>query len=94
MNWITTENNKPVNLKDIPSLDINDLRKEIINLNKRVVGFFGDRVFDGVKLYVVMADDENGKLYISSSFFDAGQKSYESITKDIPAFHMFEREFF
>lgn len=94
MNWIITENNKPVNLNEIPSLNINDLRKEIIEMNKRVVGFFGDRVCDGVKLYVVLADDENGKLLISSSFFGAGEKSYESITKDIPAFHMFEREFF
>ena len=94
MNWITTENNKPVNLNEIPTLNINDLRKEIIEINKRVVGFFGTKVFDGVKLYVVLADDENGKLLISSSFFGAGEKSYESITKDVPAFHMFEREFF
>lgn len=94
MNWITTENNKPVNLNEIPTLNINDLRKEIIEINKRVVGFFGTKVFDGVKLYVVLADDENGKLLISSSFFGAGEKSYESITKEVPAFHMFEREFF
>ena len=94
MNWITTENNKPVNLNEIPTLNINDLRKEIIEINKRVVGFFGTKVFDCVKLYVVLADDENGKLLISSSFFGAGEKSYESITKDVPAFHMFEREFF
>lgn len=94
MNWIITENNKSVELKQIPTLNINELREEIIKLQKRVVGFFGDRVFDGVKLYVIMADDENGKLYISSSFFDKSQKSYESITKDIPAFHMFEREIF
>ncbi len=94
MNWIITENNKPVDLKDIPCLGINDLRKEIIDLKKRVVGFFGTKVSDGVKLYVTMADDENGKLYISSSHFAEDEKSYDSITKQIPAFHMFEREFF
>ena len=39
MNWITTENNKPVNLNEIPTLNINDLRKEIIEINKRVSDF-------------------------------------------------------
>ena len=94
MNWIITENNKPINLKDIPCLDINDLRNEIINLNKRAVGFFGTKCFDGVKLYVIMADDAEGKLYVSSSYFSPEVKSYESITQKVPAFHMFEREFF
>lgn len=94
MNWIVTENNKPINLKDIPCLDINDLRNEIINLNKRAVGFFGEKDGDGVKLFVVMADDAAAKLYVSSSYFSADVKSYESLTQKIPAFHMFEREFY
>ena len=94
MNWIITENNKPINLYDIPCLNINDLRNEIINLDKRVVGFFGQKVSDGVKLFVVMADDSEGKLYVSSAHFASGEKSYESLTQTIPAFHMFEREFF
>lgn len=125
MNWIITENNKPINLKDIPCLDINDLRNEIINLakssnrhceldsqshnceqgavasqickeeaGKRVVGFFGTKCGDGVKLYVTMADDAEGKLYVSSSYFASDVKSYESISQRIPAFHMFEREFY
>lgn len=94
MNWIITENNKPVNLNEIPCLNINDLRNEIIEIKKRVVGFFGQKVGNGVKLFVVLADDECGKLYISSAYFSENEKSYESITKDVPSFHMFEREFY
>ena len=94
MNWIETKNNEPVNLNEIPCLNIVDLRKEILEIKKRVVGFFGQPLGVGVKLFVVMADDEQGKLFISSAYFNENEKSYDSITKDIPAFHMFEREFF
>ena len=43
MNWFITENKKRVSIFDIPCLSIEELRQEIINLNKRVVGFFGKR---------------------------------------------------
>lgn len=93
-NWIRTKNNTKINLSDIPTLNINDLRTEIINLAKRPVGFFGKTWADGVKLFVVLADDKSGELLISSAFFNANEKSYECITNVIPAFHIFEREFF
>ena len=32
MNWIKIKNNTKVNLNDIPTLDIDDLRNEIISL--------------------------------------------------------------
>ena len=85
MNWIETKNNEPVNLNEIPCLNIVDLRKEILEIKKRVVGFFGQPFGVGVKLFVVMADDEQGKLFISSAYFNENEKSYDSITKDIPA---------
>ncbi len=94
MNWFITENKKRVSIFDIPCLSIEELRQEIINLNKRVVGFFGKREDNNIKLFVVMADDLEGKLYISSCLFLPEQRTYESITKDIPAFHVFEREFY
>lgn len=94
MNWLITENKKRVNISDIPVLKINDLRAEIIRLNKRVIGFFGKKEDDKTKLFAVMADDGNGKLYISSAVFEADEKSYDSLTKDLPAFHVFEREFY
>ena len=94
-NWLMTTNNSKVNLSDIPTLKINDLRSEIIALNKRPVGFFGkDWGYGQTKLFVILADDENAKLYISSALFSENEKSYECITSEIPAFHIFEREFY
>lgn len=94
MNWLITENKKRVNISEIPVLDINDLRLEIIKLSKRVVGFFGKKETEKVRLFVVLADDEDGKLYVSSSIFKEDEREYESLTQIIPAFHMFEREFY
>lgn len=94
MNWLITENKKRVNIYEIPVLEFKNLREEIIALNKRVVGFFGKKENENTKLFVVMADDENGKLYISSAIFSPEEKEYDSLTQTIPAFHMFEREFY
>jgi len=96
MNWIITKNNKPVKTKDIPQISIDILRKDIIEHfrnGKRVVSFFGNKQKDKIVLYVVMADDENSRLFISSSLF-AENKEYQSITVEAPAFHIFEREFY
>lgn len=94
-NWIKTKNNEKINLLDIPTLSISDLRNEIIWLDKRPVGFFGkDWGNASTKLFVILADDKEGDLYISSALFSPEEKSYESITKDIPSFHIFEREFY
>ena len=94
-NWIITKNNTKLNIVDIPELTISDLRLEIINLGKRPVAFFGQKLTDDrVKLFVVLADDKNAELYVSSAVFAKDEKSYESITKEIPSFHVFEREFY
>ena len=94
MNWLITENKKRVNISEIPVLNFPNLREEIIKINKRVIGFFGKQEEENVRLFVVMADDIEGKLYISSSVFTKEENEYESITQDIPAFHVFEREFY
>lgn len=88
MNWLITENKKRINISDIPVLNINDLRKEIISLNKRVISFFNA----DNKLFVVLSDDNEGKLYISSSNIDFSE--YECLTNEIPSFHVFERELY
>lgn len=94
-NWIKTKNNTKISLAEIPVLKIEKLRECIIELNKRPVAFFGkDWGFGITKLFVILADDENGDLYLSSAMFSAEQKSYESLTQTIPAFHIFEREFY
>ena len=62
MNWLTTTINTTIDINGIPVLDINELREEIINLKKRVVGFFGKKEWNGVRLFVTLADDKEAKL--------------------------------
>lgn len=94
MNWIITENNKKINAFDIPTISIDEIRADVEKMKMRVVGFFGKQEFANVRLYVVMADDKVGKLYVTSTLFTPDVKSYESITQKVPAFHIFEREFY
>lgn len=95
MNWIKTKNNTKLNLADIPCLEIQELRKEIIEQQKRPVAFFGkDWGNERVRLFVVLADDKQGELLVSSALFRSFEKTYESITQDVPSFHIFEREFY
>lgn len=99
MNWVLTKNNNTIDTNDIPVIDFAELRQDIINkikLDSRVIGFFGVKEAKNfqTKLYVVLADDEKSELLISSAIFNPEQKSYQSLTKDIPSFHMFEREFY
>ncbi|HBG49736.1 MAG TPA: hydrogenase [Cyanobacteria bacterium UBA9971] len=97
MKWIISKNNQVISLNEIPVLGIDELRNEIIKqykTDKRVVGFFGCAEYSNVRLYTILADDNKSELLISSVRFMAGEKSYPSITKDISAFQMFEREFY
>ncbi len=94
MNWVITENNKKINALDIPAISISEIQADVEKMKMRVVGFFGKQEFENVRLYVVMADDKIGKLYITSAIFPPNVKSYESFTQKMPAFHIFEREFY
>jgi len=95
INWLITKNNTKVKISDIPSFEIEQLRENILTEAKRPVAFFGqDYAEQGTKLFVVLADDEKGELLISSALFSKNEKQYKSLTQDMPAFHMFEREFF
>lgn len=97
MNWVVTKNNKAIKLAEIPQMSIEEIRKGIvkrcIGWHYRVVSLFGVKEKDGVTLYVVLADDEKSRLFISSSFLGS-RKSYPAITQDVPSFHVFEREFY
>ena len=94
MNWIITENNKKINALDIPTLSIEEIKADLEKMKMRVIGFFGKQEFSNVRLYIVMADDKVGKLYLTSALFTPDMKSYESFTQKFPAFHIFEREFY
>ncbi|MCM1338284.1 MAG: NADH-quinone oxidoreductase subunit C [Muribaculaceae bacterium] len=92
---IKIKNNSKINLDNIPKVSIQELRNEILEFKKRPIGFFGKPTEDnGVQLFAALADDQEGAIYISSAIFSEDEKSYESLTKEIPAFHIFEREFY
>ena len=94
MNWIITENNRKINALDIPTASIEEIKSDVEKMKMRVIGFFGKQEFENVRLYVVLADDKVGKIYVTSSLFPPDVKSYESFTQKFPAFHIFEREFY
>ena len=96
MKWIISKNNKPVKVKDIPILDISAIRSQIVRRLQnglRMVSFFGLMSGKGVTVYVVLADDENSRLFISGADFGK-ETSYPSISKDVPAVWNFENEFY
>lgn len=94
MNWIITENNKKINANDIPNISIEEIKTDFANMNMRLLGFFGKQEFENIRLFVVLADDKVGRLYVTSSLFTPEMKSYESFTQKFPSFHIFEREFY
>lgn len=94
MNWIITENNKRINANDIPTVSIDEIKLDFCKFNHRLIGFFGKQEFENVRLFVVLADDKVGKLYITSTLFTPNMTSYESFTQSYPQFHIFEREFY
>ncbi len=96
MNWKTIRNNQSINIKDISLNEISSIRKEIIeqvNSGKRLISFYGNKSGNQIILYIVLADDENSRLFVTSAIFDK-DASYQSFTQDLPAFNFFEREFF
>ena len=94
MNWVITENNKRINTFNIPTISIEEIKEDFGKFNMRLLGFFGKQEFENVRLFVVLADDKVGKLYVTSTLFDKDAKSYESFTQIYPQFHIFEREFY
>ena len=94
MNWIITENNKKINAIDIPTITIEEIKKDFGEFNRRLIGFFGKQEFENVRLYVVLSDDKVGKIYVTSTLFTPDVKCYESFTAIYPQFHIFEREFY
>lgn len=94
MSWLEIRNLQSVTLGEIPVHPIEVLRQHVIGqiaAGNRLVQFFGDRSDNGIAVYAVLADDDASRLYIASSLLRGG-KNYSSITPEIPAAHLFERE--
>ena len=94
MNWIITENNKKIDSREIPTITLDEIKLDFCKLNHRLIGFFGKKEFENIRLYVILSDDKVGKIYVTSALFTPDMKSYESFTQSYPQFHIFEREFF
>ena len=91
-------NNQIVKLSEVPLTTFEDLRSEIIanytQNHLRCVAFSGiTESLENVRLFILLSDDRNSAIYISSAILKKGS-SYESITKCIHAFHMYERDFY
>ncbi len=94
MNWAVTKNNRVLPLKNIPVLDMVQLRDGIIgkcSRGMRPILFFADRREKSPMLYAALADDDNSRILVSSADISTIKK-YNAITPAVPSFHLFERE--
>ena len=94
MNWVVTENNKRINTFNIPTISIEEIKNDFGKFNMHLIGFFGKQEYENVRLFVILADDKVGKLYVTSTLFEKGINEYQSFTQNYPQFHIFEREFY
>lgn len=94
MNWLITENNKKISTFDIPTVSLEEIKHDFVQMNMRLIGFFGKKEFENVRLYVILCDDKIGKIYITSTLFAKEIKTYESFTQKFSQFHIFERDFY
>lgn len=97
-NFLKLVNNQTVKLSEVPLLSFELLRSSIIenytSKHLRCIGFLGlDELPDNIRLFIALSDDKNHIIYISSALLKKGS-SYKSITKEIHAFHMYERDFY
>ncbi|MBN1435528.1 MAG: hypothetical protein JW936_00510 [Sedimentisphaerales bacterium] len=90
---VSAYNGKAIDLQEIPQVSITQFRTTIIDAVEsgcRIASLFA--MFskaDKRQLYVVLASDDEDKLYILSAEVN---DSYPSITVDCPQAHLFERE--
>jgi Ni,Fe-hydrogenase III large subunit len=89
-------NGQAVGERAVPVLAIDELRSETIRLCKggaRLSALFGHALEGGARrLYVVIAEDWEGRLLVGSADLAAGALRYRALTPDLPEAHWFERE--
>ncbi len=96
MHYLTIHNNQSVPVSDIPEVSYKAflvLNTEMVaeNAERHCVNYFGYNTGDGIKLICCIADDAEGKIYVSSSVVDAGTE-LASFTAKLLCFEKFERE--
>lgn len=91
MLYLEIKNKQTINKSEIPIVDFKLLRNDLCTKKMRVVQFFVNPENSKNKLYCVLANDEEGRIFVVSSYLE---NSFESITPSNPALHLFEREIF
>jgi Ni,Fe-hydrogenase III large subunit len=80
-------------IADVPDLHAATFRKamiEAVRAGRRISAFFGKPESDGtVRLFAVIASDEQGLLYLTSC---GARGTFPSIAPECPQIHLFERE--
>lgn len=96
-NFLTITNNQLSNINEIPLLDFPLLQEKLIEKCKknkiRPIGFFGLEQPTSIRLFVLLADNKNSEILISSAILNKNS-SYPSLTPKVPSFHIFERDFY
>ncbi len=86
----------PIGLKTIPVLNYPDFAEQIAGLMKaetvHCVLYYAFPFNNGLKFIAILAVDATGKFLVFSHETTAGVTDLESITPQIPALHLFERE--
>lgn len=97
MNWIELKNLQTVARAEIPILPVDNFLAQVqagVGAGHRVVQFFGTQeTQERVTVYAVLANDPLSLLQVVGTVFD-GMKKYPSLTPQVPALHLFERELF
>ena len=82
------KNNQSVQRDLIPVVDFEQFKKSVIAQDLRVVNLYGLRFDDRVRLYAILADDANKKLFVTSCYVG---ENYPCFTVDKPSLQLFER---
>jgi len=89
-------NGGQISLSNIPVLAVEEFRSQILESchgSARLVNLFGALSPNGqVRLLAILGQDEEAELKVLSTFISSQLPQYESLTKDLPQVHLFERE--
>ena len=88
MSVIEIRNNQKININQIPVVEFEAFSKKITSIEFRVVNLFAKINNCENKLYCILADDKNAKLYMLSTVVG---EAYPSFTQVKPSLHIFER---
>ncbi|MBF0236508.1 MAG: NADH-quinone oxidoreductase subunit C [SAR324 cluster bacterium] len=95
--WLQTGNGKAVSCNQIPSLPylaFNSALTEALENKKRVVSWFGMEYGSDIRVFAVCSDNSQSALWVTSTNFEAEQRSFPSLASRFPAVHLFECELY